>query len=579
MKSLGTLLILISVLCWPFSLLAQSVMSSNLYGMHSDSINFAGTGASSTSANYGIEFTAGENGSGLSSGTNYGEALGFQYMFIDTSVPTAPSTLTTQIISSSEVELSWNAGSDNYGVERYYIYRDNVRITDVASFPRDYNDTGLTAETTYLYNVSAVDIAGNESLRTATSTVTTPVAPATSSSSGTPSGTRNVIISDFNISSNDTSASISFKTNLPRKADIYWGRDLSYGDGHLSSPGLFVGSLSSYSFVAKGLSPQTFYHIKIVLTDDFGNERTYENISFRTLAVALSQSPANVSSFRAVSSQSTIELSWKLPSDKRVVGVKLLRSKESYPSNSTDGEVIFENRDGFGVESFSDKTVVTGTEYYYAIFTEDLAGNLSSGVLAQSKILLPGEIEPINLLDKLLPAGNVDPKIDSLSIKDFLFIQSGDSIDVLGDSVGIRGDKNLTVALKYYRVPPVLKTIAVTLLTQGNSPERFTFILRPNRDKTRYEATIGGLGDPKNYGLRVDIIDFKNQGLKTLRGVLKVEGPVSQLPIVFPSKTIKLLGLGVFGVLILIIAGYIIRRSKRKLPLVNTTRVTMSEAQ
>ncbi len=578
MKSFSVLFILILILCWPFSLLAQSVMSSSLYGMHSDSINFAGTGASSTSANYGIEFTAGENGSGLSSGTTYGAALGFQYMFIDTTVPTAPTTLTTQIISSSEVELSWDAGSDNYGIERYYIYRNNVRITDVASFPRDYNDTGLTAETTYLYNVSAVDIAGNESLRTATSTVTTPAAPVSSSSTGTPSGTRSVVISNFNISSNDTNASISFETNLPRRADIYWGRDLSYGDGHLSSAGSSAGPTNFYSFIAEGLSPQTFYHIKIVLTDDYGNARTYENISFRTLAVALSQSPSNVSSFRAIAGQSTIELSWKLPYDKRVIGVKIVRSKESYPSNSTDGEMIFENRDSSGVESFSDKAVVVGTEYYYAIFTEDLAGNLSSGVLAQSKILLPGEIEPINLLDKLLPAGNVDPKIESLTIKDFLFIQSGDSVDVLNDSVVIRGDKNLTVALKYYRVPPVLKTIAVSLLIQGNNPERFTFILRPNRDKTRYEATIGGLGNPKNYGLRIDVIDFKNQGLKTLRGVLKVEGPIA-VPTGFPSKAVKLLSLSVLGVLILVFVVYIIRRSRKKLPLIDTTRVIMSEAQ
>lgn len=497
----------------PVWVFAQSVMSSDEYKMQSDSINFAGSISSSTT--YQVSDTAGEGVSGQTDSLNYSSYLGFQFMGFadpDTEDPTAPATLTTDVVSSSEVELSWSASTDNIAVDRYYIYRDGVRIDEVAIFPRSFNDSGLTADTTYSYNVSAVDDSNNESLWSGTTTATT----LSTSSSLITGGSRVVFITNFTIASNDNNAAINFLTSLPRVAEIHWGTDSNYDDG------VVVGSLTqNHNLVINNLLPNTFYQIRVVLRDELGNARNFENISFRTLSTSLSASPVNVYSFNASDENGSVRLSWLKPIDTRVVGLTVLRSEVSYPNSTNDGQVVYQ---GFG-DSYVDTQVVVGKEYFYTIFTEDLAGNTSSGVVTHFKVPTPGEpvLVVSSPLERLKDAKSVDPLIERLTIEDFLFIQRGDSVDTLNNSVVISGDQNLTVAIKYYRLPQILKTIAVTLITQDESKKNFTFILRPNRDKTRYEATIGPLNNLSNYKIRIDIIDYKNQGLKTLFGEVHVD--------------------------------------------------------
>lgn len=79
----------------------------------------------------------------------------------DTTQPTAPANVSGISISSSQINLSWNASTDNVGVTGYKIFRDNTEVASVASLL--YQDTGLTPSTTYTYTVSAFDLAGNTS--------------------------------------------------------------------------------------------------------------------------------------------------------------------------------------------------------------------------------------------------------------------------------------------------------------------------------------------------------------------------------------------------------------------------------
>jgi hypothetical protein len=79
----------------------------------------------------------------------------------DNEAPTIPANLTATVISSSQVDLSWSASTDNFAVTGYIIYRDGVPIT--TSTTTSYLDTGLLPSTTFAYEVSAIDWAGNES--------------------------------------------------------------------------------------------------------------------------------------------------------------------------------------------------------------------------------------------------------------------------------------------------------------------------------------------------------------------------------------------------------------------------------
>jgi len=65
-------------------------------------------------------------------------------------------------ISTTEINLSWNPNSES-DFDHYNIYRDGTKIaqTTISS----YSDIGLTANTEFVYEISAVDTVGNEGMK------------------------------------------------------------------------------------------------------------------------------------------------------------------------------------------------------------------------------------------------------------------------------------------------------------------------------------------------------------------------------------------------------------------------------
>ncbi len=93
-----------------------------------------------------------------------------------TSNPTAPTGLTATAVSTSQVALSWNSSGAVYG---YEIYRNGVDIGHTTGSGTTYTDTGLSANTTYTYNVSAIYPCDcNETPQSNTATVTTTITTA-----------------------------------------------------------------------------------------------------------------------------------------------------------------------------------------------------------------------------------------------------------------------------------------------------------------------------------------------------------------------------------------------------------------
>ncbi|MDO8523031.1 MAG: LamG-like jellyroll fold domain-containing protein [bacterium] len=84
----------------------------------------------------------------------------------DTAAPSAPTGLTAPVISSTQINLSWTASTDDVGVTGYKVER--CTGSGCSSFAQIYtpagitqNDTGLIASTIYGYRVRATDAAGN----------------------------------------------------------------------------------------------------------------------------------------------------------------------------------------------------------------------------------------------------------------------------------------------------------------------------------------------------------------------------------------------------------------------------------
>jgi len=76
----------------------------------------------------------------------------------DNEPPTAPTNLAGTATSSS-VNLTWDASTDNIGIKEYEVYQDGASIATVTG--TTYNVTGLVAKTSYTFKVNAKDKAGN----------------------------------------------------------------------------------------------------------------------------------------------------------------------------------------------------------------------------------------------------------------------------------------------------------------------------------------------------------------------------------------------------------------------------------
>lgn len=97
----------------------------------------------------------------------------------DTVAPAPPTSLTATAASTSQIDLSWGASTDNVGVAAYAIYRGVTKIATVTA--TSYSDTGLSSGTLYSYTVKALDGALNYSVASNTASATTqagiPAAP------------------------------------------------------------------------------------------------------------------------------------------------------------------------------------------------------------------------------------------------------------------------------------------------------------------------------------------------------------------------------------------------------------------
>lgn len=107
-------------------------------------------------------------------GNHSAQSLGAGVTTPDWTAPTVPAGLTATLINSGEIDLTWNASTDNVGVTGYTVYRNGVAIATTPTGTLVYANTGLAHGFTYTYTVDAFDAAGNHSAKSAPASATTP---------------------------------------------------------------------------------------------------------------------------------------------------------------------------------------------------------------------------------------------------------------------------------------------------------------------------------------------------------------------------------------------------------------------
>jgi chitodextrinase len=269
---------------------------------------------------------------------------------VDTESPSTITDLTSSNITSTGVNLSWSAATDNIAVINYEVFQDGQSIANTGT-ATTINVTGLTPETSYDFTVIAEDAEGNISVASNVETVLTLAAQDTEAPSA---------ITDLS-SSNITSTSV----------DLTWSPstdNVGVTNYEIFQNGVSIANTgTTTSFSVTGLLPNTGYDFTVFAEDVLGNTSLVSNTeTVNTPGIPDTEAPTAIADLTATNTtSSSTDLSWSASSDN--VGV-------------TNYEVF---RDGVSIGNTSATTFnVTGlspdTSYDFTVFAEDSAGNISS---------------------------------------------------------------------------------------------------------------------------------------------------------------------------------------------------------
>jgi fibronectin type 3 domain-containing protein len=269
--------------CTNFSLVGTSTVTS-----------FSDTGrAPGTTYRYRVRAVDGARNVSPSSNTVSATTLGGGS---DTTAPSAPTGLAATAVSASQVNLIWNAATDDVGVTGYRVFRcagaSCTNFAQVATATAtSFNNTGLAAGTTYRYRVSAFDAAGNVSQVSNTVSATTQTTGDATAPS-VPTGL-------FATAASGTEITVVWNASTDNVGVAGYRVERCQGAG--CSTFVQVGTSPMTSFNSTGLKPSTSYSFRVRATDAAGNLSGYSNVASATTTatsptVSLSANPTSITS-------------------------------------------------------------------------------------------------------------------------------------------------------------------------------------------------------------------------------------------------------------------------------------------
>jgi fibronectin type 3 domain-containing protein len=422
---------------------------------------------------------------------------------VDTTAPTIPTALSAVGVSINQINLTWSASSDAYGVTGYQIYRDNVFIATSTGI--SYSDTGLLESTSYTYNVTAFDASLNFSALSASAIGTT--FSLVEEGDGIDGGAAIPRLVEFQVIADYYSAELTWVTSYPTRSIVRWGLAPEYEIASLSESSY----RSDHATQLTNLTPNTKYYFVILAQNGVGTEFVLLQESFVTKERIDLQGPPNVRNLKGnIDSEFIRSLTWENPTVPDFSYVRIVRKQTGFPSDASDGELIYE---GDGERFIDSATQDIPGPFYYAVFAYDTQGNSSSGAVV--KIVDPGYIEPPK---EISPFASTT----LFRFQDLVFIQDEKEISYIGEEVFIEGTDPFLIKIPYGKLPEHLKTILVTIRFATDDSLTFSFLLRINKDKTAYEATIDALETEGKYPIDIAVFDYKERTITDVSGYLIV---------------------------------------------------------
>jgi len=284
---------------------------------------------------------------------------------LDTTVPTPPTGFTASVISSTQINLSWTASTDNVGVTGYRIERCTgascTTYTQIAtSTTATYSNTGLTVSTTYRYRVRANDAAGNLSSYSSVINATT---PADTTAPTAPTGLTATVASGTQINLSWTAATDNVGVT---------GYRIERCSGvACSNFAQIATTTTAVTYSNTGLTNGTSYSYRVRANDAASNLSSYSTVT--TTSTLDTTLPTPPTSFTATAVSSTqINLSWTASTDNvGVTGYRIERCQGA--SCSSFAQIATPT-----TTSYSDTGLIVSTNYSYRVRATDAGGNLST---------------------------------------------------------------------------------------------------------------------------------------------------------------------------------------------------------
>ncbi|MCB9815073.1 hypothetical protein H6785_00610 [Candidatus Nomurabacteria bacterium] len=431
----------------------------------------------------------------------------------DTESPTTPVLISATPVASTQIDIDWNASTDNAVVSGYVVFRDGNPIATTTLLT--YADTGLVASTTYGYAVRAFDAYLNYSSSSnsiATTTLEAPIIPVIPVSTSSPQGgtATKVVLRSFEINTGESTATFSLSTALPARIEVRWGRTASYELGYV------VGGIykTTHEVYLSDLEPNTTYVYEVVGFNARGLATVLKTGSFATMSDLPTAPPGNVSRFEATASLSDVRLSWGNPVDVEVSRVRIVRSYLGFPTHPNDGAIVYQ---GLNTNAVDIDILATYSPVYYTAFVYDTFGNISSGAVAIAyadngggNLVGPGSIPPktteaTSSIDK----SRLTPDMKMPLSSDITVIQQGNKYSMLEAPIRLSHQEDFVVFIPIDTVAGHLKSIILTVVDPTDNRKAYSYLLRINNDRTAYVATVPGLNVVGDSRIRVEIFDYE----------------------------------------------------------------------
>jgi hypothetical protein len=247
--------------------------------------------------------------------------------------------------------------------------------------------------------------------------------------------------------------------------------------------------------------------------------------------------------FTAEVTGSDVALSWVLPRVVSDTRVRVVRSHLGYPADLYDGAVVYE---GQGEAYLDQGALVVHDALYYTAFVIAADGSVSSGAILKVRKAVSGTggqvatttastTPPILLEEILLPA-------EIFTATEIKITQGNKSFNFKDTAITLNSAEAFALSIPYETLPKHLKTIIVTLSDPTDSSRTYAFLLRINKDRTAYEATIAPLATSGTSQFQVEIFEYEQRVMaRYLAPVTFVAPAVVSEEVLFPDKLVEVI--------------------------------------